>query len=319
MKHLTLVTSSNPSYIPGLLVAISSAIKNLSADCNLDIVVFTIDMDGRHRDNICASLDKNLGTKHSLRFQNFDTEFVESILGRGCSFDDRSDLPYYPHLFLSKIVINTRFAVYCDADIIVEKDLSELLHQDMKGNPIACVIDRYIPMIKDDRDLDFSHSQIDAFEPYFNAGFILFDVPQWNKDFDLKAAVEFANTNAPKFRDQTVLNLFFYKKWMPLGDRWNRLCKLEESVSYIPFSRAVNYHSAASIKPWHFHRKGAVGVVKKFFKYFDRLETDVSITPKYSCARKPFPIFKRRLIRLGKELYVFGFRNIMKPHLKDFV
>ena len=318
-KDITLITSSNPSYVPGLLVAISSAIRNLSAECKLDVVVFAVDMDESHRNEIRVGLEKDLSAKHTLRFQNFDTEFLEGILGKGCSLKDASTLPYYPRLFVGEIDIHTALAVYCDADIIVEKDLSELLHLDMKGNPIACVIDRYTPMIENDRDLDFSHSQIDAAEPYFNSGFLLIDVPKWRKFFDLKAAIEVANTRHFRFWDQPLLNLFFHKKWTSLGDRWNRTNKFETGAPQVPYYQAVNYHSVGFIKPWHFHRKGAVGVVKKFYKYLDRLETDLSFKPKYFCARMPFPIFKRRLTRLGKELYVFGIRNIVKPHLKDFV
>ena len=108
--------------------------------------------------------------------------------------------------------------LFMDCDMIVVDSLRELWDMNLRGAPMAAVIDR---SQKENRErIGLANSSY-----YFNAGVLLIDLQAWREQDVLSRGIRFAQTHADRleFWDQDVLNHLFEGAWLPFEARWNAL------------------------------------------------------------------------------------------------
>ncbi len=118
-------------------------------------------------------------------------------------------LDAYSRYFIPKYISEEK-VLYLDADLLVLKNLEDIFEIDMKGHPIAAVMDT------DNQS--------------FNSGVLLIDNGLWKRENMTEQLVNETNGslqqalegNIPKFNgDQTIFNKVFRDRWLALDKRMN--------------------------------------------------------------------------------------------------
>lgn len=125
----------------------------------------------------------------------------------------------YARFFCSEY-IDANKVLYLDCDIIVNGDLAPLFDYDLKGNPIAAVVDQATSYV----NLLIGHKLSDK---YFNSGVLLIDnklcqvlnTPQ--KFVDAVNSIDLANTFIGA--DQDIMNVAFYNQITSLPVTYNMM------------------------------------------------------------------------------------------------
>jgi lipopolysaccharide biosynthesis glycosyltransferase len=146
--------------------------------------------------------------------------------------------------------------LYLDADLVIEKDLTELFHTDLGQAPAAAVVDASHPT----RRLLGMRST----SRYFNAGVLLINRPVWLEQRVTKRALDLISRHPDQlaFHDQDTLNVLFDGIWLELPPQWNQQTGFwEQSAAQLGLDRASHdrllrdpaiIHFTGRSKPWHF-------------------------------------------------------------------
>lgn len=146
--------------------------------------------------------------------------------------------------------------LYLDCDTIVCNDIRPLLDIDLKGFPLAAVLDTpwQVNFASDILGIPLSSG-------YFNAGVLMIDMKAFRAvDVFKQAHTILKEYEQLPFLDQDILNIIFCDKWMRLPCKWNllngffrrvyqdssdRAIEMKEGI----YSRCIVHYSAAE-KPW---------------------------------------------------------------------
>jgi len=146
--------------------------------------------------------------------------------------------------------------LYLDADLVVEKDLTELFQTDLGQAPVAAVVDASHPQ----RRLLGMRSN----SRYFNAGVLLINRPVWLQQRVTERALELISRQADQlaFHDQDTLNVLFDGTWFELPPQWNQQTGFwEQPASRLGLDRTTHarllndpaiVHFTGRSKPWHY-------------------------------------------------------------------
>lgn len=113
--------------------------------------------------------------------------------------------------------------LYMDSDIFVQGgDFGSLLAVDLGGHAIGAVRDNIQWRTPSRRATQFKRLGIPA-APYFNAGVLLMDVPEYNRARILERCVELGRANPEKMirHDQNLYNSVLRGDWAELNPVWN--------------------------------------------------------------------------------------------------
>ena len=131
-------------------------------------------------------------------------------------------------------ILNESRAIYLDADIIVNLDISELWSIDLGNFPIAAtpqifsVPNEMLNEIKIGNDIRIDSDQIDP-NDYFNSGVLLFDLDKLRKNFGggwqlLKQCLKILSQNPRSISfDQDALNILFKDNFFKLPVKFNHI------------------------------------------------------------------------------------------------
>lgn len=141
-------------------------------------------------------------------------------------------------------------AIYMDGDMVVLKNLRDLIETDLEGNVVGAV---------ENPGYDkWDRTGISPESGYFNSGLILIDVDRWKEGnytervFDCLRQLSGIRTTA----DQEGLNLAFNRGWKHLDKGWNHqthVSPLTTTKADVEANAKV-IHYTGSPKPWHFPR-----------------------------------------------------------------
>jgi lipopolysaccharide biosynthesis glycosyltransferase len=168
----------------------------------------------------------------------------------GLAFHKKLTNMVYARLLLDELLPeDVERVIYLDCDIFVRGPLEELAELDLKGHPIAAVLDagRHKQMLgrdfRQNRDL-FSYNFA-----YFNAGMLVIDRKKFGAA-DLPGVTRRMHEEGLLARiqyDQAVLNLVFADDWLPLDFRWNLICPWPAHEALEP----QLLHYTGHRKPWN--------------------------------------------------------------------
>lgn len=249
-------------FLFGCGISIASILMN-NKDINFTFHIFTDFFE-----------EKDL-SEFKLLCEQYNTEIIVYII----SCDELKSLPstknwsyatYFRFIiadFLSPLVDRL---LYLDADIICKGSLKELVKLDL-NNVIAAAVA--------ERDNEWWNHRAEALgnddiaTGYFNAGFLLLNLSQWEKEDISSQAMNLLSNDAVKkkisFLDQDILNLLIVNKVLFLGKQYNTQFsvnyELKKGGVVSPISKdTVLIHYIGPTKPWH--EWSAVYPITQYFR-----------------------------------------------------
>ena len=155
-----------------------------------------------------------------------------------------SKATYYRFIASNFLSSLTNILLYLDSDILCLNNFDSLFNIDLK-NYIAGVVSDNPYM------LDYAKNTFNLQQPYyFNAGFLLINLKNWQKEQISEKAIELlTKKNNFKYFDQDVLNILLNNKTLLLDNKYNTIYRLADMKTTIN-DDTIFLHYTGSTKPW---------------------------------------------------------------------
>jgi lipopolysaccharide biosynthesis glycosyltransferase len=173
--------------------------------------------------------------------------YYKAALFEGFPTNERLTKATYCKLLAPEILKNiTKRVLSLDADIICLNKVLELWNIDLQSATIAAVMDH---------NPENNRYKVETFglkrAHYFNAGVLLIDIEQWNRQsVSTKAFVELRENPLITIVEQDALNILLNERVLLIDPKWNHLYSMETMKHIIPKGTAF-LHYTDNIKPWH--------------------------------------------------------------------
>lgn len=201
------------NYAPYLGVSLTSLLSNSRCSSEINVIILDFGISKENLDKIRAVCER-----YGSSCLVIPCEDIEYFMRDHGVPPYRDSYATFAKLFVrEKISFPACRLLYIDCDTVIQSDLGELYHIDMKGNPIAMAEDLLAYRYK--KRIGFS-----ADECYYNAGVILFDYGIWNReDWNgrLKQFLGMKWDDGLLKHDQDVFNLVFRGRVTKLPLRYN--------------------------------------------------------------------------------------------------
>lgn len=247
----------------GLAAVIASASHHLKKSSALHVHVIDCGLGKDVQDALTHALAKHR--------PNVRLEFIPLSQERLKPFPRPAALSHvtpaaFGRLFLHELLPDVSRVLYLDCDLLVTANLAELFATRLEGHPLAAAIDTVIPTIGHEREsLVANVPGLRPELPYFNSGVLLLDLEKL-RALDATARYhEALRLVEARYADQSVLNAVFHGQWKILPAFWNRQTLLGSGFSIFPDRSHALWHFSSKLKPWHFQRRGARGLVGQWF------------------------------------------------------
>ncbi len=244
-ETVAVVFSSSDYYSLLLGIVICSIFENKKGDYPIHIFI----------------IDNGISIQNKTRLQTLESRYgftltyvtLDKELFSGISFNN-FPIEVYQRLGIARILPPSYDrVVYLDCDMIVRKDLKELLLIDLGGKTVGAVADCYQEQrLKHLKRLCASIPSLPtpAKPMYFNSGMLVIDLNRW-KDHGIEEKVlRFLRENPDKISaaDQDALNIIFLNDQKELSQKYNFLVAATDTTEQDP----VIIHFAGGSKPWYF-------------------------------------------------------------------
>jgi lipopolysaccharide biosynthesis glycosyltransferase len=238
------VFNINQLGLEGLGATLTSLIRNCSNSGALKLCFLCNELSEKDKKNIKLLLDAEnfLGVDLYIDFDaNKEFGHLNSLHG---------DRTAYGRLLMSKF-IDSDYALYLDADLVILTDVLVLKNFDFSGNLLAAVSGSVVKHALD-HPLFINKLNWSPDTPYFNSGVLLFNLKKW-RDENFDAQVKDLMKNYSDYlvsHDQTLLNAL-------CGGTFSRLPK-SFNVPWYPdvdkpaIESDAIIHFVGSPKPWDF-------------------------------------------------------------------
>lgn len=267
---------------------INSICKNSSIDRNYDIVILENNVSERNKSRL-VGLIKNL-PNFKIRF--FDVNAFSEM--RSVYTRAHFSAATYARLFIPSLFSNSERVIFIDADTIVESDIAELASVDLQDNLVAAVKDivmegfvKFGAMTHIDDEPKSIHAGdyltsvlgMTDTQQYFQAGIIIFNISQMNKEDTFTKLISAMKARKYWFLDQDIMNKVFFGRVHFLPLEWNVYHGNGNTDDFFPnlqFSTYMRFlesrktpsmiHFAGDNKPWD---TANVDFFDNFMKYID--------------------------------------------------
>ncbi|MBO4374624.1 MAG: glycosyltransferase family 8 protein [Lachnospiraceae bacterium] len=212
MKKIDILYQFNEKYAPFAGTSIASVFENNKHLDEIRIFVLGEDLSQGTKDRLSGFA---AGHERTIIFVDA-SELVNMMKDLGMPAY-RGSYAANMRLFIGSVSqIDSDRLLYLDSDTIVDGKLDELIDCDMKGYPVAMVLDSLVRKHK--LRLGFASD-----EPYFNSGMMLFDMNEWrSKKCSERIAEHVKNVRAwyPS-PDQDLINVVLKGEILKLPPRYN--------------------------------------------------------------------------------------------------
>ncbi|WGM02550.1 glycosyltransferase [Arsenophonus nasoniae] len=156
---------------------------------------------------------------------------------------------YFRFIIVNCLFLKVNKVLYLDADIVCKGNINELTKIIFHNNEIAAAIQ------EGGKDKFKSIDASSTGEKYFNSGFLLINIPQWQKENISTQAINLLLKKKYPFLDQDVLNLLLIDKVIFLEEKWNKIYSLDDEMKGNKKREICNddllIHYIGYTKPWH--------------------------------------------------------------------
>jgi len=244
----------------------------------------------------------------NLFFVDFDYSFFAKYFDASSYYYNnlkRLLLPFYCK--------NVDYLLYLDSDLIIQKNIDDLLHLDIAGYAVALALDfntdsfKLVESIRSTYRLDF----------YYNAGVLLYNCTFIREQYTLDDLVLFVekNNNLPFF-DQDIVNIFYKNHIFTLGKEYNyQIRHYDKSNNIIKSSRIIHY---INIKPWQKHYPFFTRKSRFFWRYGKYIfgTKRKHLIRLAQCKQSILLLLKTTMVKLKKDLkYLARILNFFKKDI----
>ncbi len=202
--------------LPGMAVTVRSALEN--ASCKMNVHIIADGLTRKDKENLVNSWDHaNCGAVEFFELS------PEKLRGFRATLYLKSKAAY-ARFYIPEAFPNLKRCVYLDGDIIVLRDLAELL---------APLRDRL--GLRDERN-------------YFNSGVMYFDCERWRAEHLTESLIDLSRTRTDILhaQDQDALNIVLEDRVLLIDPTWNT----SQYEKPHPLAGHI-VHLIGPIKPWH--------------------------------------------------------------------
>jgi lipopolysaccharide biosynthesis glycosyltransferase len=244
-----MIAAADQKFATQLMVSLHSALVHL--DRSRPAYVYVIDggicPEDLSRIESCLSFAHPLGSIMTLKP---DTSRISGLHATGRF----STATYLRLLIESMLPGSVDKILYLDSDVVVTDDVSALFDIDLGGKAIGAVQE------VGDHAGRLTHSlpgqDVPDDLPYFNAGVMLIDLPEWRRQRVSERAFALLDRHGERLRwsDQDALNLAVAGKWGAVSQRWNNIIAGQRFRFPDLWSRGGSrgvLHFVGDRKPWH--------------------------------------------------------------------
>ncbi|EHD19642.1 MULTISPECIES: lipopolysaccharide 3-alpha-galactosyltransferase [Brenneria] len=249
---LNIAYGIDKNFLFGCAISIASILLN-NKNMNFVFHVFT---DYFEDDNVekFKELAKNYNTEIIIYIVNCDE------LKKLPSTKNWSYATYFRFIIADYLYPDITRILYLDADIVCKGSLSALSNYPLDTNFSAVVAERDSQWWSE-RSLALGDERIKS--GYFNAGFLLINLIQWNRENISENAMNLLSRDDIRkkisYLDQDILNLLFVGKTIFLSEDYNQQFSInyeltknkEKSYSSRIKNSTIFIHYIGPTKPWH--------------------------------------------------------------------
>lgn len=247
-RVVPVVLACNESYAPYASVTVQSMLENAGTGCFYRVFVLHAGL----TDDTIRLLESAKAPQLTVRCLNVEP-LMESK-GAELHVNGYFSKEAYFRLLIPEALSVYSQVVYLDCDIVVNRDIADILPPDMGDNLFAAVRDR--PWSS-----RYVAEQLHVKEKnYFNSGVLVINVGRWNAEKTTEKCFAYIRTARPeqlRFVDQDVLNVVCMDRVLYLDDAWNYLLHVllrpnPERQSYAEQMGENFYvlHFTGRLKPW---------------------------------------------------------------------
>jgi len=216
---MNIVFCADKSALPGLHVAAYSLLEHMGpVVAETRFYVFSDKLD----DADLALLRRTLTSLHKPF--TLELRLVNEAMFAGFPSLNGSWATYY-RLAVPQILSVERL-LYVDADTLCEVDVSGLNTLDLGQAPAGLVPEAPLAGAADRVVAEKLGNS--PTEPYFNAGVILVNVPEWRRQRVSERALEYLAKQRPDFWDQSALNVVLHRSAVVLDERFNSVANMRK-------------------------------------------------------------------------------------------
>jgi len=239
-----------------LTVMLHSACVNLDRQYDLDVYIISDGVPTAHRNRLESALQQH-GSTIQVTWIDSDAERLAAL-----PTTEHFTLAMYFRLMAPRILPpKYEKAIYLDADMIVEGDLSELFMHDISEWHLGA-IPSFRPRTLRESPLGAIAIDGSPDAKYFNSGVLLINLTQWRSDCVQDQAIHFCHEHKDQIRfpDQDGLNAVLVDKWTALDPAWNFTMpsapiyfgsEITEVAGMIQNSEIRILHYTTKFKPWN--------------------------------------------------------------------
>jgi lipopolysaccharide biosynthesis glycosyltransferase len=205
----------------------------------------------------------------------------------------------YYRLFAAKVMDVDRF-LYVDADTLCDVELTELESMDLGDLPAAWVPEAPLARAVDRRVAEQLGNGED--QPYFNAGVILVNVPEWRRQRITERAMEYLRSGRADFCDQSALNYVLHQNAMVLDARFNCIANMRKNWPVLrkPYGRIGRLvHFLDYPKPWDLFSEWIYPQYRLWRSVLDRTALG-NFRSMRDCSTRKFPRGKKEWAAYGR-------------------
>ncbi len=287
---INFVLTGDKNYVMQLGVTITSIMRNLSPDRYARFFIFETDFTEQDKEKMhelssqfpCEIVDMPM-EKYLFYFKEVDTStFKLQYVNLVC---------YYRLLMLDILPSDVDKCFYIDGDMIVDTDLSKI-YDSLKDEILLKAVAEAFAIKTRKTTLKHVYS-MDAFKnfvkapmeyPYFNAGFLLFNIRLAKKLNLFQQVLDFMKKNPnPPYADQDILNALCGQKYRNkveyLPPEYNVFCDpginkirnwknafYPKEIIKKSLKSPLIYHYAGKFKPWSYQDTNHSSVWRKYHK-----------------------------------------------------
>lgn len=242
---ITLISTANSRFFPGLLVALSTALEHASGRYDYDVKILNgglTDQEGVILRDKLMEIGLTRGIHVSIENRILTNEELSILpIRRGSPLTNA-------RLLVPCLFPELQRAVYLDSDVLCQRGIEEFYMALDPQCAVSACLDPH-RMIKNDRTTRSKLPRRLWSMPYFNAGVIGINVDRWRKDFARMVEL-LSGENQWKHADQSLLNYLYCEQWNVVVAEAN-VCLTLKNCAENHFSKErVNIHYIGPVKPW---------------------------------------------------------------------
>ena len=205
-NSINIVLSSSDYYVPYLYTTIYSLLQYKEEQDIYDIVILTTNIS---KNNITYL--KQLETyKANVYITIYDIRFM--IGNYIFKVNNHISVETFYRLFIPIIFKNFEDIIYIDCDIIVKKNIADIVRESNLNYTINATkdpdyISQYYSLLKV-KEYTKKVIKLENVENYFQAGVLVFNVRLFNERYSVKKLLDFASSREFMYLDQDVMNSF---------------------------------------------------------------------------------------------------------------